>query len=162
MHDYRADFADFGELAYLNCAYQGPFPKVTSEAVREAIALKERPDRIGEELYFSLPAEVRSELGGLLGAPAEWFALTNGASDGVFAVARGLDWQPGDQVLAVEGDFPSNFYTWSNLGNRGVELVSVAEDRLLDRLGPRTRVLSASWVNYNTGSRLDLVRLGQA
>jgi selenocysteine lyase/cysteine desulfurase len=135
---------------------------VTSAAVREAIELKEHPYRIPEGMYFSLPGEVRAELGALLGASPECLALTNGASDGIFAVARGLDWQAGDRVLLAEGDFPSNFYTWSHLGQRGVELDVVPTERLLDHLGPRTRVLCASWITYNRGERLDLARLGQA
>ncbi len=162
MHDYRTDFADFEGVAYLNCASHGPFPRVTVEAIHEAIALKERPDRIRDDIYFRLPAEVRAELGGLLGAAPECFAITNGASDGVFAVARGLDWQPGDEVLAPEGDFPSNFYSWSQLSGRGVTLQVVAPERLAEAVGPRTRVVAASWVSYNTGYRLDLAALGRA
>src|SRR5689334_13920237 len=134
-------FSGFEGRAYLNCAYQGPFPQETSDAIREAIVLKEQPQRITEEIYFSLPGEVRAELGGLLGAPAERFALTNGASNGIFAVARGLDWRAGDQVLLAEKDFPCNFYSWANLAGQGVETVVVPAANLLARLGPRTRVL---------------------
>jgi len=155
-------FADFEGRAYLNCAYQGPLPLETCDAIREAIQLKAQPYRIAEELLFSVPDDVRAELGGLLGAPPRNFAVTNGASDGIFAVVRGLEWRSGDQVLLAEGDFPSNFYSWSHLKAQGVETVIGPADRLLDRLGPRTRVLCVSWVSYNDGSRLDLRKLGEA
>lgn len=154
----KDQFADFEGRVYLNCAHQGPFPRVASEAAREAIVLKEQPYRITEEIYFSLPAEVRAELGGLLAAPAERFALTNGASDGIFAVARGLDWKSGDQVLLAEKDFPSNFYAWDNVA----ETVVVPAADLISCLGPRTRVMCVSWITYNLGACLDLRQLGEA
>lgn len=160
--NYKELFADFEGCAYLNCAYQGPLPLGTSEAIREAIRLKEQPYRIAEELLFSVPDDVRTELGGLLGASPRSFALTNGASDGILAVARGLDWRAGDQVLLAESDFPSNFYSWSHLKAQGVDSVIVPPDALLGRLGPRTRVLCVSWVSYNDGSRTDLRLLGEA
>lgn len=161
MPDYRADFADFEGVAYLNCANQGPFPRVAVAAIQEAIALKARPDRIRDDIYFRLPAEVRSELGGLLGAPADSFAITNGASDGIFAVARGLEWRSGDQVLVAAGDFP-NFHSWAQLADRGVELRVAQPEGLVKALTARTRAVSVSWVNYNTGFRLDLAALGRA
>src|SRR5258706_274277 len=158
----KEQFADFEGRAYLNCAYQGPFPRETSKAIHEAIRLKEQPYRLADELLFSVPDEVRTELGGLLGAPPRNFAVTNGASDGIFAVVRGLEWRSGDQVLLAESDFPSNFYSWSHLKSQGVENVIVPPDALIDRLGPRTRALCVSWVSYNDGSRLDLRKLGDA
>ncbi len=160
--NWAAEFADFGNVAYMNCAYMGPFPRESAQAAQEAIGLKDRPDRIREGLFFETTSQVREELGKLLGAPADRFALTNGASDGVYSVARGIDWHPGDQVLTVTGDFPSNFYTWAQLACRGVELKTVAQDELLASLGPRTRVLSVSWVAYNSGYKIDLAKLGQA
>jgi selenocysteine lyase/cysteine desulfurase len=155
-------FSGFEGRAYLNCAYQGPFPRETSDAIREAIVLKEQPHRITEEIYFSLPNEVRAELGALIGASPNRLALTNGASNGIFAVASGLDWRAGDQVLLAEKDFPSNFYSWANLSRLGVETVVVPAGELLARLGPRTRVLCVSWITYNQGARLDLKALGDA
>jgi selenocysteine lyase/cysteine desulfurase len=135
---------------------------VASEAIREAIQLKEQPYRIAESLLFSAPEDVRAELAGLLGAPAACFALTNGASDGIFAVVRGLEWHAGDQVLLAHQDFPSNFYSWSHLEAQGVQTVIVPPQDLLSRLGPLTRVLCVSWVSYNDGQILDLRPLGEA
>lgn len=167
--DYRSEFFDFGDVAFLNCANQGPFPRETAAAVEQAMALKTRPDRVRDDIYFRLPNETRQELAALVGGAADDYAITNGASDGAFSVARGLDWKAGDEVLAVEGDFPANFFPWANLADRGVVLRALSAEaepvrsaQLARALGPRTRVVAASMVNYNTGTRLDLASLGEA
>lgn len=167
--DYRDDFFDFGEVAFLNCASHGPFPRATVAAIEHATSLKIRPDRISDEIYFRLPNEIRNELAALFGGAAADYAITNGASDGIFAVARGLDWERGDEVLAAEGDFPSNYFPWANLGERGVTLKVLSSEgqpvrapQFLNALGKRTRVVSVSLVNYNSGYRIDMEKLGQA
>ena len=170
--DYRDEFFDFEGITFLNCASQGPFPRQTAAAIEQAIALKTRPDRIRDDLYFRLPDETRAELAALLGGQPDDYALTNGASDGAFAVARGLAWQAGDEVLVAEDDFPSNFFPWANLGERGSAkgvrlrvLPSRGEPirctQFLRALRPRTRVVATSLVSYNNGLRLDVERLGE-
>ncbi len=167
--DYRREFFDFEGVAFLNCASQGPFPRETAAAIECALALKTRPDRIRDDIYFRLPNETRQALAALLGGAESDYAITNGASDGVFAVARGLDWKPGDEVLVAEGEFPSNFFPWANLAPQGVTLrvlssqgQPVRSAQFLSALDRRTRVVGVSLVNYNNGYRLDVEPLGKA
>ncbi|MDD1762944.1 MAG: aminotransferase class V-fold PLP-dependent enzyme, partial [Methanothrix sp.] len=81
----------------------------------------------------------------------------------------GLNWRPGDEVVSVEGEFPANFYPWKALQGRGVTLRLVPteegrvdEDAIIKALTPRTRVVAVSFVQYLSGLRLDLEKLGQA
>jgi len=166
---YRSEFFDFEDVVFLNCANQGPFPRVTVAAIQEALWIKTRPDRLRDDIYFRLPNEIRAELAFLLGGAPSDYAVTNGASDGLFAVARGLTWQRGDEVLVAEGDFPSNFFAWSNLAPAGVSLRVLSGEggpvtaaQFIASLGSRTRVVSVSLVSYTTGYRIDLERLGKA
>ena len=55
MRDYRQEFADFSPTVYLDCAYQGPFPRATVERLRQAIELKSNPARLEAAEYFRLP-----------------------------------------------------------------------------------------------------------
>ncbi len=167
--DYRKEFFDFGDVAYLNCASQGPFPRATAEAVERMLFTKTRPDRIREDIYFRLPDEARTELANLFGGHPRDYAITNGASDGIFALARGLAWERGDEVLVAEDDFPSNFFPWAQLAERGVTVHVLSTEgepvrtaNFVNALSRRTRVLAAGMVNYNTGYRLDMARLGRA
>src|SRR5512134_1249205 len=105
-------FAPFDGVAYLDAASQGPLPLAAVRAGREALALKERPWRIGTQTYLSAVAEARGLAARLLGAREESVALVTGAGAVVNAVARGLDLGEGDEVLLPRHEFPSNDLPW--------------------------------------------------
>jgi len=166
--DYRRDFADFSPIVYLNCAYQGPFPRATVARIHESCDLKFRPDRLGERDYFDLPERVRARLARLVGADAEEIALTNSATQGIGIAAVGLDLKPGDEVVVASANFPSNLFTWLHLRRRGVRVSVLAPrdgyihtDDVARALTPRTRILALDWVGYTTGVRADLAALGE-
>lgn len=81
-------------------------------------------------------------------------------------MAFGLDWRDGDQVIISTEEFPSNRIVWEALRPQGVEVVQVdlqdgdAESALLAACTPRTRLMAISAVQYASGLRLDLDRLG--
>jgi cysteine desulfurase/selenocysteine lyase len=99
----------------------------------------------------------------LIGAQTDEIALVPNTTSGISLVAEGIDWRPGDNVVTLADEFPSNVYPWLNLASRGVQTRRVPTDdgRLdLDRLAAacdeRTRVVSVSWVGYATGYRHDI------
>ena len=112
MTDYRSEFADFEGLAYLNAALQGPLPLVSARASEEALEWKKRPDRLADEAYFERPNRIREKVSRIIGSKPEEIAVTSGASAGLAAVAAGIDWKPGDEVLVGRGEFPAHFSTW--------------------------------------------------
>ena len=166
--DWREEFWDFENRIYLDCANQGPFPRQSIRAVEEALALKKYPERLASEYYFELPDETRRLLAQLIGARPTEIALTTGASDGVNAVARGLAWQPGDEIVLPAGEFPANYYPWKHLERRGVVVREAAPgdgrfvtaEDLLAQVSERTRLVAASFVGYADGNRLAIARLG--
>ena len=102
----------------------------------------------------------------LIGADRDEIALVPNTTAGISLVAEGLDWRPGDNVVTLADEFPSNVYPWLNLASRGVETRRVPTDngRLdLDDLAAacdaRTRIVSVSWVGYATGYRHDVERI---
>jgi selenocysteine lyase/cysteine desulfurase len=112
---------------------------------------------------------VRRSLAQLLNADPSEIAFTKNTSEGISMFASGLDWQPGDEVVSIEGEFPANFYPWKALEKRGVVLRLVPADEgrvslesILGALSSRTRVVTVSFVQYLSGFRLDLEKLGQA
>lgn len=167
--DFREEFFDQEGRIYLNCAGQAPLPRAAVRAILEALEWQKFPERLTHELYADLPDQTRALLAELIGADPHEIAITNGASDGVNAVARGLDWRPGDEIVLPAGEFPANYYPWKWLERRGVRIVEVqpstrfvSVEDLLAALGPRTRLLALSWVNYSSALRLDLARLAEA
>ena len=86
---------------------------------------------------------------------------------GIGMVAEGIDWRPGDNVVTLADEFPSNVYPWFNLASRGVETRRVPTDvsgrldldRLAEACDERTRIITVSWVGFATGYRHDVARI---
>ena len=103
----------------------------------------------------------------LLNAEPEEIAFVKNTSEGISHFAHGLDWKTGDEVVSVEGEFPANYYPWKVLEARGVRLRLVEQkngeipfESIERELTPRARVLTVSFVQFLSGYRLDLNRLG--
>jgi len=165
--DFSGDFYRFGGRAWINCAHQGPLPRDAVAAAHEALLQKADPHRIPDEEFFRAPLRLKALLGRLIGVPAEEVILGNSATYGLHLLVNGLSWRLGDEVLLLEGDFPATTMPWTPLRSRGVALKLLdtggrapAPDDVAGALGPRTRVLCASWVNSFTGHALDLRSLG--
>jgi hypothetical protein len=115
---YYADFGPFDGKVWLNCAHQGPLPRVAADEAREAVTWKVRPFELTAERFAGVPARLRRALGRLLGAPSDEIILGNSASYGLPLLAGSLPLREGDEVLLVHGDFPSVLLPWLVLERR--------------------------------------------
>jgi cysteine desulfurase/selenocysteine lyase len=165
--DLAADFGDFDGRAWLNCAHQGPLPRVAVAAAERALADKAAPHRIGDEAFAEVPGRLKAALGRLVGVPADQVILGNSTSYGLHLLVQGIDWRRGDEVLLVAGDFPATIVPWLPLADRGVRVRllepeggALDADRLAAELTPATRLLCTSWVFSFTGQAVDLAALG--
>jgi len=166
---YRSLFPVTAFSIYVNHAAVAPI----SRRVHDAMAsLLEDVQQFGAEhwqRWTETYSNVRRSLAQLLNAEASEIAFTKNTSEGISMFASGLDWQPGDEVVSIEGEFPTNFYPWKALERRGVvlrlapaEQGRVSQEAILGALTSRTRVVTVSFVQYLSGFRLDLEKLGQA
>jgi selenocysteine lyase/cysteine desulfurase len=167
MRDYRDAFPDFSPATYLDCAYQGPFPRVTAERLRQSVEIQSHPDRLQSAEFFQLPDRVRARIARLVGADASEISLTNSATQGIGIVATGFEFSAGDEVVVSRSNFPSNLFSWLHLRRKGVGVKvlepsrhEVTPEQVAAALTKRTRVLALDWVNYANGNRIDLVTLG--
>jgi cysteine desulfurase/selenocysteine lyase len=164
----RAELPVTERYAYLNHASIGPLPQRAVERISSlATTVAASGDRFWPERN-DRAEEVRRQAARLLGArdPHE-VAFVENTSSGLSLIAEALDWRPGDSVVGVACEFPSNAYPWMNLAARGVVYRAVPErngridtDELLDLIDENTRVLAISWVEYANGFRFDLARVG--
>ncbi|SDH35375.1 Selenocysteine lyase/Cysteine desulfurase [Pseudomonas flavescens] len=161
------EFPQPADLYYLNHAAVAPWPARTARAVerfaRENITTGARD----YPQWLETERRLRERLARLLNAPSRAdIALLKNTSEALSFVAFGLDWRDGDQVIISTEEFPSNRIVWEALRPQGVEVVQVdlqdgdAESALLAACTPRTRLMAISAVQYASGLRLDLQRLG--
>ena len=168
--DWRQEWFDNEEATYLNLAGQSPMPKVAVRAVQSAIEWKKFPQRIPDSAFFDTPNRIRTSIAKLINAQPDDIALTPGASTGMSAVAYGLDWRAGDEVLTATREFPLQYATWKPMEQReGIKLNVVSpSDRYLTAhdviaaLTPKTRLVSISLVRFDNGVLLDAARIAAA
>lgn len=166
--DIGSGFPSSDGACWLNTAHQGILPRAAAEAAHEAVARKQEPWRIDNRRFVELPARLRGALAGVLGVPAEEVVLANSASYGLHLLANGLPWQAGDEVLVLDGDFPSDILPWLGLESLGVRVRGIRPrrgpviqpDDLAAAIGPRTRLLCTTWVHSFSGWTVDLEALG--
>jgi cysteine desulfurase/selenocysteine lyase len=165
--DFSHDFGPFSGRTWLNCAHQGPLPRIAVEEAREAIGWKVAPYELTTERFNSVPARLKSALAQLVGASVDEIILGNSASYGLHLLANGIPWRQGDEVLVVAGDFPSDILPWLRLEKHGVRVRLLhsqsplpGPDELRRAMSPRTRLFCTTWVHSFSGFAADLEGLG--
>ena len=167
---FKSEFPVSGNVCYLNHASVAPWPKRTYEAVKR---FAEENLQYGAKNYpqwLQIEQNLRVQAARLINAPsANDIALLKNTSEALSLVAYGMHWEAGDNVVICEEEFPSNRIVWESLDSQGVAVRKVPvygqadpEGQLLAACNQYTRILSVSSVQYASGLRLNLNRLGNA
>ena len=161
------EFPQDEELIYLNHAAVSPWPNRTSEAIRH---FADENRFTGAENYKKWSAKeitLREQLRSMINAPSvNDIALLKNTSEALSVVACGIAWKDGDNVVITDEEFPSNRFPWEAQREHGVSLNQVPvqldepEDALISACDKHTRVMSISSVQYGSGLKLDLDKLG--
>jgi selenocysteine lyase/cysteine desulfurase len=167
--DYAAEFSLDPQTIYLNHAAVAPWPLRTMRAVTAFAAENATQGALNYPRWNTVEHRLRQRLATLIHAhDANDIALLKSTSEALSFVAYGLDWEHGDNVVIGNQEFPSNRIVWESLAARGVETrqadlsgAASPEDALIACMDERTRVLAVSSVQYATGLKLDLIRLGE-
>jgi selenocysteine lyase/cysteine desulfurase len=165
----RALFPVTEKYVYLNSAAVSPPPTTAIEAAQSQLRDVQMHGTVNFGAWLAMKEKTRKLLAGLLGARPEQVALMRNTSDGLSSIANGLDWQAGDNIVTFSGEFPSNALAWLNLRGAGVEARQCAErggrvdvEELLSFIDGNTRLVALSFVQYGSGFRADLERIGRA
>jgi selenocysteine lyase/cysteine desulfurase len=160
-----------GEVTYLNHAGTGPLPSRTVRALHEWDCVRAEPWRNTAKEQFGVLARSRELCARMIGALPDEIAMTVNTSYGINVAASSMPLKAGDVIITPDREFPANVYPWMALAQRrGLTYRRVAcvngladEDALIRALDePDVKVLSVSWVSFETGLKLDLARLGAA
>ncbi|HEX9986868.1 MAG TPA: aminotransferase class V-fold PLP-dependent enzyme [Chloroflexia bacterium] len=168
LTDYRELFPITHHYAYLNHAACSPMSQPGLDALSTYWQANSMKGMINELEYFPVVDHARDKMARLIGADPPEVGWVQNTSSAINLVANGLDWQEGDNVVTIQGEFPANIYPWLGLRRLGVEtrLVPQRDNRVLiddivAAIDGHTRLLSISFVDFATGFRNDLSALGQ-
>jgi selenocysteine lyase/cysteine desulfurase len=156
------------DVAYFNCASLSPQLKAAVEAGAAALARRAQPWRIASADWFSEVEERRSLFASLAGVDAEGVAMVPATSYGLAVAAANLTARPGQRVLVLADDYPSNWYTWQRFAGRtGAEVVAVERrdgrgwgEAVIEALDERTAVVAVLAVHWTDGGAVDLAAIG--
>jgi selenocysteine lyase/cysteine desulfurase len=170
VHAMLDEFPILAHGHYANHAAIAPWPRRTAKAVQSFAQENADVAAARYAAWLKREAQLRDMLASMLNAPSAGdIALLKNTTEGICAVAGGLSWRAGDNVVIPRDEFPSNRLPWLALARHGVELREVdirataePEQALLNRMDARTRLLSVSAVQWTDGLRLDLESLGSA
>ncbi|GIS88762.1 MAG: hypothetical protein CM1200mP18_14720 [Gammaproteobacteria bacterium] len=156
------------DVAYLNCAYISPLLNAVRDAGIAGTQRKSHPWEIFPRDFFTDAEEARGLFAELIGATANDVALGSAASYGTATAARNLPVQPGQRILVLQDQFPSNVYSWHALANESdgtiLTLQRPQDDdwtrSVLEALDERVAIAALPHVHWTDGAMLDLVRIG--
>lgn len=158
------------DLAYLNSAAISPMPTVATEAVMSQLRDVSLTGSAHFKDWVDTKSRARSLVAEMLGVRAEQIAFMRNTSDGFSSIANGLKWKPGDNIVTFQREFPANYYAWRRIRDAyGVELRLCPErdaridlEEFIGLIDANTKVVSISAVQYASGFKADLERIGRA
>ncbi|NKB37034.1 MAG: aminotransferase class V-fold PLP-dependent enzyme [Gammaproteobacteria bacterium] len=162
------EFPQEPELVYLNHAAVSPWPRRTAAAIKEFADENVNTGAEHYKLWSAKEDSLREQLRMLINAPSTAdIALLKNTSEAISVVADGLRWQAGDNIVTTNEEFPSNRIPWEAQKDKGVGLKEVAvqveepENALIEACDDKTRLMTVSSVQYGSGLRLNLKKLGE-
>jgi selenocysteine lyase/cysteine desulfurase len=166
---YSTEFALQDEVIYLNHAAVSPWPQRTVNAVSAFAAENGNQGSLSYPQWMQTEQALRDQLRDLINAPSSNdIALVKNTSEALSFVAAGIDWHAGDNLVSSNQEFPSNRIVWESLSPLGVELrqadldsADTPEDALFNLVDEKTRMIAISSVQYATGTKMDLERIGR-
>jgi selenocysteine lyase/cysteine desulfurase len=168
--EIRGLFPALRRYAYLNSAAVAPIPTTSIDAVISQMRDVSEHGSTHYPAWVETKGRARSLVAQMLNVRAEEIAFTRNTSDGFAAVAAGIDWSTSDNIVSFQKEFPANYYAWRRARDRfGIELRLCPErdgridlDEFIGMIDRNTRLVSISAVQFASGFRADLERIGKA
>ncbi|MES2464707.1 MAG: aminotransferase class V-fold PLP-dependent enzyme [Armatimonadota bacterium] len=169
--EMRTLFPGSETMTYLNHAGVSPIARPVAEAGRSVLDdLFLRDPVAAFSGHIKRQETLRATLGRMINAAPATLGFIKNTSHGLSIASQAIPFTPGDVIITAASEYPSNIYPWMAQEWRGVRTRLVApdadgivrEDDLIAacEAEPTTRVLAVSWVQWGTGQRMDLPRLG--
>lgn len=166
----RSLFPAATNYTYLNSAAVSPIPVTAIEAINRQLNDVASHGSLHYPDWVDAKDRCRTLIAEMLKVRPDQVAFLRNTSDGVASIANGIAWRQGDNIVSFAHEFPANFYPWRRIRDEfAVELRLVPErdgridtDELIGLIDSNTRVVALSAVQYASGFRADLTRIGRA
>jgi len=162
---YAFDLPD--GLVYMNCAEQSPSLKSSHEAGLAAMMRKHHPWTPERQQIRAEMDRARELFGALIGASGENIALVGATSYGAALAAKSITLAQGQNVVVIEDQFPSNYYSWEMLAKENNAHLNVVArpadanwtDAILNAINDNTGLVALPNCHWSDGSLIDLEKI---
>lgn len=157
------------QVTYLNCAYMSPQLKSVEAAGKLAMSMKNQPWKIKIEDFFEPVVALKKAFAELVNSSEyQRVAVIPSASYGIAVAARNIHMRPGQKVLVVDEQFPSNYYSWERLCQQfggSIEVVAPTDsirrsetwnEKILAAIQDDVAVVALGHVHWADGTLFDL------
>jgi cysteine desulfurase/selenocysteine lyase len=163
----RHEFPICARTIYCAHAADAPLPRRVADAMRASIE-RASTDARQYDLELAHVTTTRQAVARFIGAQLDEISFTGPTSSGLNAIANGLDWTAGDEVVCYLDDYPANVYPWLGLERLSVKSVLLETERIgeitpdiVERaLTERTKLVALASANFCSGFRIDLEAIG--
>ncbi len=160
------------DIAYFNCAYNSPQLNASRDRLVAGVHTKIHPWERTPANFFDDAETLRSLASSLFGGDPDGYAIIPAASYGLSAAARAIEphLAPGDRILVIADEFPSNVLPWKRTAQvRGAVLETVPNPEggswtqaILARIDRGVKVVAVSTCHWTNGAHIDLLPIGKA
>jgi len=166
-------FPEKAVAGYLNGASRAPQLKSVAAAARHAIRWREEQAGMPIPVFFSTPKDIKAEFAQLVNCPEpERIAMIPAASYGIATVAKNISLSARQNIIVVQDQFPSNYYSWAEKCKAaGAELrvvmrpeagvVGSWSDHVLEAIDANTAAVAIAHIHWADGTLYDLAAIRQ-
>jgi len=161
---YAHQFPVRDHLIYLNHAAVAPLCRPAAEAMQWLADDCMTNGSLHYDKWLACYDGVRDAAARLIHSEPSEIALMKNTSEGIATIAMGLDWKPGDRVVAFREEFPANYFPWKRLEQKGVAVTWLSVTDPLERIDAAcrgARLLSISFVQFLSGYRAPIQAIGE-
>ena len=153
---------------YFNHASSGPLCNPVIESIHNLLVEKSQTNIDNYIGLQTIIKETKSFLASAINTSPDRIAFVDNTTNGINILAAGLKLKKGDHILLNDLEFPANVYPFLNLRKEGivVDLVRshegiVSAEDVIAGIIPETKLISISQVQFLTGYRVDLNKIGK-
>lgn len=155
-------------LIWLNNCGTTPMSRYVEEEIQNFCQIYAGYGLLQSEYGFAkLKKNIKVKLAALLQCQEEEIVLIHHTSEGMNFLSHGAKLSAGDEVILVDGEYPSNVYPWEHLETKGVGLKYLSRvetpDQFLENLKkeitPATKLMALSAVDWCSGMAYPLSQI---
>ncbi len=154
-------------IIYFNHAATGPFSSLVVNRLSDLLKYKSENQIDDYDSFLRVVEETKMLLAELINCNVDRIAFVDNTSNGLNILAQSMDWKKGDRILLNDVEFPANVYPFLNLQRFGVEIDFVKSEngvvtaeQIINSIRPETKLVSVSFVQFLSGYKIDLEKVG--